>query len=70
VSDRPAEELGYAEALAELENILRDLESNAVDVDVLTAKVVRARELVARCRERIGAARLHVEQIVTEPGGG
>jgi exodeoxyribonuclease VII small subunit len=67
VSDsRPADELGYAEALAELEAIVRELEASAVDVDILTDKVARARVLVARCRERIDAARLHVEQVTGE----
>jgi len=66
---RPVDELGYADALAELEAILRELDGAAVDVDRLTDQLVRARALIARCRERIGEARLHVEQVVAQPGG-
>lgn len=58
--------LGYAEALAELEQILRSLESDAVDVDVLATKVQRAAALIQLCRTKISDARLHVEQVVGE----
>ena len=37
---------GYAEALAELEAILTDLERTDVDVDVLATQVTRAAELI------------------------
>jgi len=66
---------GYREALAELEVILDELEADAVDVDVLAARVRRAAELIALCRDRITAARLDVESVVAdlervEPGPG
>lgn len=70
MSERPVEELGYAEALTELEAIVRELESAAVDVDRLTGRVSRARVLIARCRDRIVEARLHVEQVGAEPSEG
>ncbi len=59
-------ELGYAEAMAELEAILRELEGEAVDVDRLAECVQRASVLIRLCRERIGNARLHIEQVVAE----
>jgi len=55
---------GYAEALAELEGILADLERADVDVDVLAAKVQRATHLIAFCRERIGSAKVQIEAAV------
>lgn len=60
------ENLGYAEAVDELEEILNGLESDAVDVDVLAARVQRAAALIRHCRAKIGDARLHVEQVVGE----
>jgi exodeoxyribonuclease VII small subunit len=57
---------GYAAALAELESILDDLERSDVDVDVLAAKVTRASELIAFCRDRIGGARLQIEQVIAD----
>ena len=63
---KPAEELGYAEALAELEAILEELEDEHVDVDRLSDRVTRARALIARCRDRISDARLKVEDVVAD----
>ena len=60
------EEIGYADALAELEAILEEIEDDAVDVDVLAAKVKRGAELLRICRGRITAAKVEVTQIVAE----
>lgn len=59
---------GYADALAELEQILDRLERSDVDVDVLAAQVQRAATLITFCRDRIGAARLQIEQVVADLG--
>jgi exodeoxyribonuclease VII small subunit len=59
-------ELGYAEALAELEGILDELDGDEVDVDVLGSRVRRAAELLRLCRDRIASARFDVEQVVAE----
>lgn len=56
--------IGYAEALAELESILGQLEQPDIDVDDLAAKVQRAAVLIELCRERIGSARMQIEQVV------
>ena len=58
------EAIGYAEAMAELEQILRDLEGDDLDVDKLASRVERASLLISLCRERIGAARVQVERVV------
>ncbi len=63
-TDRPAAS-GYAAALAELDEILGQLERSDVDVDVLATQVQRAAELIEFCRERIGRARLQIEQVVS-----
>ena len=55
---------GYAEAMAELESILREIDSNTVDVDVLSAKVQRASYLVEWCTQRITAAQLTIDELV------
>ncbi|MEQ1874559.1 MAG: exodeoxyribonuclease VII small subunit [Ilumatobacteraceae bacterium] len=59
---------GYAEALAELEAILAELERSDVDVDVLAERVKRAVELIGFCRARIGNARMQIEQVVADLG--
>jgi exodeoxyribonuclease VII small subunit len=58
------ENTGYAEALSELESILDELESDDVDVDVLAENVKRASELIELCRDRIGKAKLRIEEVV------
>ena len=63
----PAEdEPGYAEALAELEEILDQLEDDDIDVDELSTKVERAAVLIRLCRGRIRDAQVSVEEIVAE----
>ena len=56
--------IGYAEAVAQLEAILTELEGDDVDVDVLSSRVKRAVELIHLCRQRITAAEMEVTRIV------
>jgi exodeoxyribonuclease VII small subunit len=56
----------YAEALAELEAILAELEGDDIDVDRLADQVRRAAVLIETCRERIDAARIEVTQVVAD----
>ena len=58
------ESIGYADAMAELDRILRDLEGDDLDVDMLASRVERASFLIGLCRKRIGAARVQVERVV------
>jgi exodeoxyribonuclease VII small subunit len=55
---------GYAEAMREVEQILSELDSNSVDVDVLATKVERASFLITWCNERIAAAQLSIDTLV------
>ena len=57
-------DIGYAEALKELETILAELERTDVDVDVLASRVERASELIRLCRDRIGNAKLQIDKVV------
>ena len=59
---------GYAAALAELDTILGELDRADVDVDRLAARVQRAAELIAFCRDRIGNARLQIDEAVAGLG--
>ena len=60
------EPMGYAEAMSELTAILTELEGDAVDVDLLAARVQRANTLIALCRERITRAQHDVDRIVAD----
>jgi exodeoxyribonuclease VII small subunit len=59
-------DLGYAEAMTELEGILDELEGDHLDVDVLAERVRRASELIKLCRTRIARAQEDVNRIVTD----
>ena len=64
IGEGSEETIGYADAMAELEQILRDLEDDDLDVDLLASRVERASALIGLCRTRIGAARVQVERVV------
>lgn len=59
-------ELGYAEASAELELILQEIESGEIDLDVLSDKVERAAMLIALCREKLAATESKVKKVVAD----
>ena len=59
-----AQEIGYADALSELQQILSELEAEDIDIDVLAVKVERAAELIRVCRGRINDAEVRVKEIV------
>jgi exodeoxyribonuclease VII small subunit len=58
--DAPA----FAEAMGELEAILRRIESEEVDVDALATELRRAAQLLEVCRAKIRRAEVEVTQIV------
>lgn len=60
------EQPGYSAALQELDAILRELEGSDVDVDRLADRVARAAQLIALCRDRIGAARLQIDEVIAD----
>lgn len=64
-----AEPAGYAEAVAELEALVAELDSQSVDVDVLSRKVGRASYLVEWCKARIDAAEMAISQLGVEAPG-
>jgi exodeoxyribonuclease VII small subunit len=65
MTTKDSSEIGYAEALKELEKILSDLERADVDVDVLASQVERASELIRLCRDRIGNAKMQIDTVVS-----
>ena len=60
------DELSYASAVEELDEILAELEDDSLDVDILGDRVKRASELITFCRNRITSAKTQVEQIVAD----
>lgn len=55
---------GFGAAMEELEEILRRIESEEIDIDRLAEELQRAAGLIESCRERIRRAEVEVTQIV------
>ncbi len=47
------EQLSYAAAYAELQQIVNDIQEETINLDELTAKIARATELIRFCRDRL-----------------
>lgn len=58
------QEIGFSDAMQELEAILGRIESEEVDIDRLAEELGRAAELLELCRGRIRKAEVEVSQIV------
>ena len=57
-------EIGFTDAMKELEQILARVEGEEVDLDRLAEELRRAAELLEICRAKIRRAELEVTQIV------
>lgn len=54
----------FGEAMSELEEILRRIEGDEIDIDELAAELKNASQLLELCRSKIRRAELEVSQIV------
>lgn len=59
-------ELTYKGAVAELEEIVRKMESDACDIDQLSDYTTRALELLKFCKERLFKTNEEVEKCLAE----
>ena len=58
-------EQNYVNAISEIEEILRSLDTENVDIDRLATDVQKAAELIDFCRDRLAAAQTEVGRIVS-----
>jgi exodeoxyribonuclease VII small subunit len=63
---KPKEKISYAEALAEIEAILRKIEEGKLDVDELADKVSRVTDLLKICRDRLYRTEEQIGKILKE----
>ena len=63
-TDEASADIGYADAVAELDEILETLDDDDIDIDVLSSLVERAAFLITVCRGRISAAQERVATVV------
>lgn len=59
-----ADELSFGQAMEALESVLRRIEGDEIDIDLLGAELGRAAELLEICRKKIRRAEVEVQQIV------
>lgn len=58
------ENIKYSDAMLEIEEILRALENNSMDVDKLTERVKRASMLISYCKNVLKNTESEVEQLL------
>lgn len=59
-------QLTYSRALKELEEIINEIESEEINVDVLTEKVKRASCLIKFCKGRLRNTEEEVKKVLSE----
>lgn len=57
--------MSYEKALAELEAILKEMQSEQCDIDKLASMTKRATELIASCRKKLTATEDELRQILS-----
>jgi exodeoxyribonuclease VII small subunit len=62
-------EIGFNEAVKEIEDILRSIEEGEPDIDKLSADVKRAADLIKICRSRLRETEEKIDGIVKELRG-
>ena len=60
------EKISYSEAVAEIENILEQIETGSLDVDALSGKVGRVTELLNLCRDKLRKTEAQIDKILGE----
>lgn len=56
----------YEQAVAELEQIVTQMESGQLDLDTLTTKLKRAQELIKLCKDRLTKTDEEIQQILND----
>ena len=57
-------ELKYEQAMRELEAIVRKMENNELDIDMLGAELKRAQTLITICKEKLTKADNEVKNVL------
>jgi exodeoxyribonuclease VII small subunit len=67
---KPIEELSFEAALAEMEDLIRQLENGQLALDESLALFERGQLLAARCQQLLATAELKVQQLLPGIDGG
>ena len=56
----------YSQAMARLENIVRQVDSNELEIDELVEKIKEANEIIAFCSEKLKNADTEIEKLLAD----
>ena len=70
ISNKPANELSYDEAIKELNIILSSLQDETLTIDQLTDSIKRASELLVSCNSRLTSTEKEVNSVIQTLGLG
>ena len=56
----------YAQAMARLETIVRQVDGNELDIDELVDKIKEANEIIAFCSEKLKKADTEIEKLLAD----
>ena len=59
-------ETKYEEAMAELQDIVRRMENDELDIDQMTAQLKRAQELIKLCKDKLTKTDDEIKKILSE----
>jgi exodeoxyribonuclease VII small subunit len=59
-------EFSFSEAVTEIEDILKKIESGELDVDKLTGEVKRAAELIRNCQKKLHSTEEEINAVFRE----
>ena len=59
-------ETKYEEAMAELQDIVRRMENDELDIDQMTAQLKRAQELIKLCKDKLTKTDEEIKKILSE----
>ena len=60
------EKISYSDAMAEIERILKRMESDGIDIDNLSVDVSRVSKLIEMCREKLLKTETDVNKILNK----
>ena len=59
-------ETKYEEAMAELQDIVRKMENDELDIDQMTAQLKSAQELIKLCKDKLTKTDEEIKKILSE----
>ncbi|KAA6321337.1 Exodeoxyribonuclease 7 small subunit [termite gut metagenome] len=58
----------YSQAIKRLEEIVRQIDNNEIDIDILSEKIKEANEIILFCSEKLTKVDKEVENLLVEKG--